>query len=50
MPRAKIAIRPSPPPENRFRKPRMLLPPKLLEICLTALALIPGAGMYAPSR
>ena len=50
MPSAKIAIRPSPPPENRLRKLRMPFPPKLLEICLTALALIPGAGMYAPRR
>ena len=50
IPSAKIAIRPSPPPENRLRNPRMLLPPKLLWIALTAAALIPGAGMCVPSR
>ena len=50
IPSAKIAIRPSPPPENRLRNPRMLLPPKLLWIALTAEALIPGAGMCVPSR
>src|SRR6202011_283806 len=50
IPSAKIAIRPRPPPENRFSRPRMLLPPKLLWICLTAAELIPGAGMCVPSR
>src|SRR5450755_1675092 len=50
IPSAKIAIRPRPPPEKRFRSPRIELPPRLLEIALTALELIPGAGMCVPIR
>src|SRR5947209_3997888 len=50
IPSAKIAIRPRPPPENRFSSPRMLLPPKFFSIEPTALELIPGAGMCVPSR
>ena len=50
IPSAKIAIRPSPPPENRLSRPRMLLPPKFFWIALTAEELIPGAGMCVPSR
>ena len=50
IPSAKIAIRPSPPPENRLSNPRMLLPPKFFWIALTADALMPGAGMWVPSR
>src|SRR5436305_1422398 len=50
IPSANSAIRPSPPPENRFSRPRMLLPPKFCWIALTAEELIPGAGMWVPSR
>src|SRR5690348_4506063 len=50
IPSAKMAIRPRPPPENRFSRPRMLLPPKFLWIELTACELIPGAGMCVPRR
>ena len=45
IPSAKIASRPSDPPENRLSRPRTLLPPSWLEIALIADALIPGAGM-----
>src|SRR5438477_11863023 len=50
IPSAKIALRPRPPPENRLSRPRMLLPPKFFWIALTAWALMPGAGMWVPSR
>src|SRR5256885_8144589 len=50
IPSAKIAIRPRPPPLNRFSSPRMLLPPRFFWIASMALDLIPGAGMCAPSR
>ena len=49
-PSAKSAIRPRPPPENRFSRPRMLLPPRSFWMLLTAAELIPGAGMWVPSR
>jgi hypothetical protein len=38
-----------PPPENRFRKPRMLEPLKLSPTFSTASTLTPGTGMKAPS-
>src|SRR5579884_1579790 len=50
IPSANRAMRPSPPPENRFRSPRMLWPPKFFWIALTAARLMPGAGMCAPRR
>src|ERR1700736_6239139 len=50
IPSAKIAILPSPPPENRFSSPSTLLPPKFFWIALTAVELIPGAGMWVPRR
>ena len=50
IPSAKIAIRPRPPPENRFSSPKIPLPLSCWLIALTALALIPGAGMCVPSR
>ena len=50
MPSAKIAIRPRPPPENRLSSPRIELPPRFLEIALTAWVLMPGAGMCVPIR
>src|SRR6185312_9753964 len=46
----KSAIRPRPPPLNRLSKPRMLFPPRFCWIALTALELMPGAGMCAPRR
>ena len=36
IPSAKIAIRPSPPPENRFSRPKMPLPPRFFWIWLAA--------------
>src|SRR6185437_10015301 len=50
IPSANSAIRPRPPPENRFSSPRMLLPPKFCWIASTAEELIPGAGMCVPRR
>src|ERR1022692_3284912 len=50
IPSAKIAIRPNPPPENRFNSPKMPLLPRLFWIWAAADALIPGAGMWVPSR
>src|SRR3954451_18962381 len=50
IPSAKIAKRWSEPPENTLSRPRTLEPVKLSAMSLTASMLIPGAGMYAPSR
>src|SRR5579884_787581 len=50
MPSANRAMRPRPPPESRFSRPRMLEPPKLCWMALTAAALMPGAGMCVPRR
>src|SRR6476469_7146895 len=50
IPSANSAIRPRPPPENRFSRPRMLLPPKFCWMALTAEELMPGAGMCVPRR
>src|SRR5450755_2246238 len=50
IPSAKMAIRPSPPPENRLSSPRMLLPLSRFWIELMAEALIPGAGRWTPTR
>src|SRR5947209_17762609 len=50
IPSAKIAIRPRPPPLNRLSNPRIELPPKFFWMALTALVLIPGAGIWVPSR
>src|ERR1700759_44764 len=50
IPSANSAIRPRPPPENKFSRPRMLFPPKFCWIALTADELTPGAGMCVPRR
>ena len=50
MPRAKIAIRPRPPPLKRLSSPRMLLPLRFFWIEDSAEDLTPGAGMWVPSR
>ena len=51
IPSAKIAKRCREPPEKVFSRPRTLLPATLfLPISSTASMLIPGAGMYEPSR
>src|ERR1700744_3471657 len=50
IPSANSAIRPRPPPLNRLSSPRMLLPPRFCWIEFSAEELIPGAGMWVPSR
>src|SRR5437588_12865431 len=50
IPSANRAIRPSPPPENRFRSPKIPLPLSRSVTALIACALMPGAGMCVPSR
>ena len=50
IPSANSAIRDSPPPLKRFRKPRMLEPPNCSWTALTASTLMPGTGMWAPRR
>src|SRR6478752_5640512 len=50
IPSANSAIRPRPPPENRFSRPRMLFPPKFCWIASTAEEFTPGAGMCVPRR
>jgi hypothetical protein len=45
IPSAKRLRRERLPPEKRLRKPRMLEPPKLLEMSFTAAASTPGEGM-----
>ncbi len=49
MPRAKIVIRPRAPPENRFRKPR-IVPEACLVNSSIAFGSTPGTGMNAPKR
>ena len=50
MPSAKIAIRESPPPENRLSSPRMFEPPNCFWMLLTAVRLTPGTGTCEPKR
>ena len=50
MPSAKIAMRDSPPPENRFSKPRMFEPPNCFWMLLTAVRFTPGTGTWEPNR
>ncbi len=50
IPSANSAIRDSPPPLNRFRKPRMFEPPKFSWTDSMASALTLGTGMCAPRR
>ena len=49
IPRAKIVMRPSAPPENRFRKPR-IVPLAWFVNSAIATGSTPGVGMNAPRR
>src|ERR671914_2213551 len=50
IPSAKIAKRCREPPLKRLRKPRTFEPWKFSAMSSTASMLMPGAGMYAPTR